>query len=60
MECGFFRRNVFALFLLAVALPFRVDAAAAPHKVVFTFGGLNERSGVLFVAQDAGLFQRHG
>jgi hypothetical protein len=60
MECGFFRCNVFALFLLTAALPFRADAASAPHKVVFTFGGLSERSGVLFVAQDAGLVQKHG
>ncbi len=60
MKYGFFRCNVFALFLLAVALPCRVDAATAPHKVVFTFGGLNERSGVLFVARDAGIFQKHG
>ena len=35
-------------------------AASAPHKAVFTFGGLNERSGVLFVARDAGIFQKHG
>jgi len=28
--------------------------------MVFTFGGLNERSGVLFVAKDAGIFQKHG
>ncbi len=60
MKCGIFRCNVFALFLLAVALPIRVDAAAAPHKAVFTFGGLNERSGVLFVARDAGIFQKDG
>jgi NitT/TauT family transport system substrate-binding protein len=35
-------------------------AAAAPHKAVFSFGGLNERSGVLFVARDAGIFKKHG
>lgn len=35
-------------------------AASAPSKVVFTFGGLNERSGVLFVAKDAGIFQKYG
>ena len=35
-------------------------AASAPHKVIFTFGGLNERSGVLFVGRDAGIFQKHG
>ena len=34
--------------------------ASAPHKAIFTFGGLNERSGVLFVARDAGIFQKHG
>ena len=60
MKYGFFRCNVFALFLLTVALPFRADAASAPHKVVFTFGGLSERSGVLFVARDAGIVQKHG
>ena len=60
MKHGFFRGNVFTLFLAIVALPVRVDTAAAPHKVVFTFGGLNERSGVLFVARDAGIFQKHG
>jgi NitT/TauT family transport system substrate-binding protein len=30
------------------------------HNAIFTFGGLNERSGVLFVARDAGIFQKHG
>ena len=35
-------------------------AASAPAKVVFTFGGLNERSGVLFVATDSGIFRKHG
>ena len=38
----------------------KLFAAAAPHKAIFTFGGLNERSGVLFVARDAGIFQKHG
>jgi NitT/TauT family transport system substrate-binding protein len=37
-----------------------VGAAGAPNKVIFTFGGLNERSGVLFVARDAGIFKKHG
>jgi len=40
--------------------PHFLDAASAPSKAVFTFGGLNERSGVLFVAQDAGIFKKHG
>jgi NitT/TauT family transport system substrate-binding protein len=35
-------------------------AASPPSKAIFTFGGLNERSGVLFVARDAGIFQKHG
>lgn len=60
MKYGFFRCNVFALFLLTAPLPFRVNAASAPSKVIFTFGGLSERSGVLFVASDAGIFRKHG
>jgi len=36
------------------------NAAATLSKVVFTFGGLSERTGVLFVAKDAGIFQKHG
>lgn len=35
-------------------------AASAVQKVIFTFDGLNERSGVVFVAQDAGIFQKQG
>lgn len=60
MNHGFFRGHVFVLFLLAITLPFRVNAASIPSKVVFTFGGLSERSGLLFVAQDAGIFRKHG
>jgi NitT/TauT family transport system substrate-binding protein len=60
MQYGFFPCKVFALFLLTVGLPFRVEGASAPSKIVVTFGGLSERSGVLFVAQDAGLFRKHG
>jgi ABC-type nitrate/sulfonate/bicarbonate transport system substrate-binding protein len=41
-------------------LPVQIQAASAPHKVVFTFGGLSERGGALFVAQDTGLFRKHG
>ena len=40
--------------------PTELFAAATPQKAVFTFGGLNERSGVLFVARDAGIFRKHG
>src|SRR3989338_1870195 len=49
----------FALFSL-VLLPRLLYAASAPYKVVFTLGGLSEGSGVLFVAKDAGIFQKHG
>jgi len=35
-------------------------AASAPYKVIYTFGGLNERSGILWVARDAGIFQKYG
>src|SRR5918992_560398 len=44
--------------ILLFTLP--LFAASAPHRAVFSFGGLNERSGVLFVARDAGIFQKHG
>ena len=48
-------------FLLAIIIfPALLFAAAAPHKVVYTFGGLNERSGILWVARDAGIFQKYG
>jgi NitT/TauT family transport system substrate-binding protein len=50
----------FLVIFLGLICPISVLAAAAPNKVIFTFGGLNERSGVLFVARDAGIFQKHG
>ncbi len=48
------------LFALLIFAPVLVHAASVPSKVVFTFGGLSERSGVLFVASDAGIFHKHG
>ena len=36
-----------ASILCIMLLPFEIRAAAAPHKVIYTFGGLNERSGAL-------------
>jgi len=48
---------IFCSVVLSVVSPSLLCAAAAPSKAVFTFGGLNERSGVLFVARDAGIFQ---
>ncbi len=54
-------KTLFLSILLALSFsPFRTAAAPATSKVVFTFGGLSERSGVLFVAKDAGIFQKHG
>ena len=58
------RNRLFVLsqvFLLAIVIfPALLFAAAAPYKAVYTFGGLNERSGILWVARDAGIFQKHG
>jgi NitT/TauT family transport system substrate-binding protein len=54
------RIHAAAVIAVLVLLPIRLNAAAAPAKAIFTFGGLNERSGVLFVAKDAGIFQKHG
>jgi NitT/TauT family transport system substrate-binding protein len=48
------------IVLVAIASCGTLFAAAAPHKAVFTFGGLNERSGILWVARDAGIFHKHG
>ena len=50
---------VFGL-LMAQNIASICHGASAPQKAVFTFGGLNERSGVLFVARDAGIFRKHG
>jgi len=50
---------VLALLLFSL-MPCNIRAASAPTKIVVTYGGLNERSGVLFVAKDAGIFQKHG
>src|SRR6188768_1648522 len=53
-------RSGVALILLMMLLPLAAHAASAPYKVIYTFGGLNERSGILWVARDAGIFQKHG
>ena len=49
-----------ATVFLLTSWSVEVTVAAAPSKIVFTFGGLSERSGVLFVAKDAGIFHKHG
>ena len=48
------------VFSAGIFLSTEIIAASAPYKAVFTFGGLNERSGILWVARDAGIFQKHG
>jgi hypothetical protein len=51
--------KIVVLLMIVLASIFQykfVFAASAPVKVVVTYGGLNERSGVLFVAKDAGIF----
>ena len=48
------------IFSLVLCLPVHIHAASVLQKAIFTFGGLNERSGVLFVARDAGIFHKHG
>jgi len=52
--------RIFVFFGLSIIFPPLLSAASAPSKIAITFGGLNERSGVLFVAQDAGIFKKHG
>ncbi len=53
--------NASKLFLLATIMwPVSLFAASPPYKVVYTFGGLNERSGILWVARDAGIFRKYG
>lgn len=58
---AYWRGPVSILFLwtFSVSFPLGLDAASAPPKVVYTFGGLNERSAILWVARDAGIFHRH-
>src|SRR5438093_170698 len=53
-------RSITVLFGLSMIVPRCLVAASAPTKIVVTYGGLNERSVVLFVAKDAGIFQKHG
>ena len=53
-------KPMFAAFALLLLMPSLSGAASARLKAIFTFGGLNERSGILWVARDAGIFQKHG
>lgn len=48
-------------FFLVALLPVRTLGATPPlQKVVFIFGGFNERTGVLFVAKDMRFFEEQG
>ncbi len=60
MHLGYILFGLISLMLGSVVSPVSLFAAGAPAKVIFTFGGLNERSGVLFVARDAGIFKKYG
>src|ERR1043165_1457361 len=51
------------LLLLAIVVmrvPSFVGAAASGAKLVMTSGSASERDGVIYVAQDLGLFRKHG
>ena len=60
MRVRSFSAKLIFLFLVTTVYPVSLFPAATPLKATFTYGGLNERSGVLFVARDAGIFQKHG
>jgi ABC-type nitrate/sulfonate/bicarbonate transport system substrate-binding protein len=60
MRQRYFFFELSSLIFACVFYPASPFAASALPRVVFTFGGLNERSGVLFVARDVGIFQKHG
>src|SRR4030095_5008039 len=46
--------------LLTTGAPSRAGAAQPRTKVIMTTGSFSEREAVMFVAQDQGLFRRHG
>jgi len=52
--------SVVAFVLWMMGWPLELKAGSAPLKAILTFGGLNERSGILWVARDTGIFQKHG
>ncbi len=47
-------------FSSSMCLAMAAQGASLPAKVIFTFGGLSERSGILFVAKDMGILQKYG
>jgi NitT/TauT family transport system substrate-binding protein len=53
-------KSMFVALAVLPLMPCMSGAVSAPLKAIFTFGGLNERSGILWVARDTGIFQKHG
>jgi NitT/TauT family transport system substrate-binding protein len=56
---GFFSLFLLLLFALTGSGSF-IEAASRPQKVVFSFAGVNERYGCLFVAKDHKFFEEQG
>ena len=54
------QRLFLAAFILLAARQANAGAAAPLNPLVITFGSLSERETALFVAQDYGLFTKHG
>ena len=52
------RLLVFMIFLAGA--PDVIRGATSGHKIVMTSGSASERDGVIYVAQDLGLFRKHG
>ncbi|OGQ65302.1 MAG: hypothetical protein A2W73_11490 [Deltaproteobacteria bacterium RIFCSPLOWO2_12_55_13] len=52
--------TLFVSSILIAPAAFSAIAASAPPRIVFSFAGLNERTGILFVGKDRGFFQKHG
>ena len=52
--------NVLLTLALAIFPCYRADTAARLTKLILTTGSLSEREGVLYVAQDQGLFRKYG
>jgi NitT/TauT family transport system substrate-binding protein len=52
--------RAFALWFLFCLLAGRSNAATPSNQLLITFGSLSERETALFVAQDYGIFAKHG
>jgi ABC-type nitrate/sulfonate/bicarbonate transport system substrate-binding protein len=53
--------SLLVVIFVSVAMPVPSARSAAPlTKVTITSGSASERDGVLYVAQDQGLFRKHG